>query len=145
MLNSKRDSTVDERYLHRPRTAQALEDIFRRADAGTDPPSDDERLLVAAAEFWAMTRSRSLVRYLRREPEIRLAVAHCAFKAIYAAHVVQAIEIAMVRIRFEPADDHAGILRRLQRLLEHSPDDVDGALEAYAKQLLARRLFSVVQ
>ena len=122
---------------HPDTTSQSLQSLRERAAVGVSGVSDAEHCLFQACEFWAATKSRTLVAHLGADASATLPTIGTTFAEIGAPRVASELDVAFVDLAESQGAVHRqNCINALQNRLLTTEEPVDRLLARFAVELL---------
>jgi hypothetical protein len=124
---------------HKSSTSEMLLGLLSRARTGSTNFSVSQRAFVIVCEFWAASRTFSLLSHLGDAAESRLGAAETSFSMIGLPNTVSLITHARIQLTLSSSISVERVIADLENALSTVDEPVDDVVELFAKrELLAR-------
>jgi hypothetical protein len=115
-------------------TSEALLDVITTAATGSARPSNADRILFTACEFWASARNCTLLEQLTEDPVGQLHAAEAAFRLIGLEGAAGVISNGSRIMTGGPPASLPQVAKEIENSLAHIDEPVDQMIAIYAKQ-----------
>jgi hypothetical protein len=119
---------------HEIATSAALLDVITTATTGSARPSNADRILFTACEFWASARNRTLLEQLTEDPAPQMQAAEAAFTLIGLAGTAEIIANGRRILAEGSPASLQQVAQGIENSLAHIDEPVDQMIARYAKQ-----------